>query len=339
MAVQLGDVFDKPRPRIELEKLVVQWVNEFERSGIPLYILTGNHDVIAKPGVRSALDLVKAMRTKFVRVVDRPMVLGRTKGDPGNGGLTYFFLPFPSPSIYENQQQWLDEVRVEFATIQRNRTVVVFAHLNVPGANLGEQEWIYRGGDYDIPEFIFDFPRVSVYNGHIHKQQSLRKGQIQMIGAAQRLRFSERSNTTSFALISGSKLRLKDYPGIDMVQIDVDASGISHADTPPTTAEVVEQIGYVKGAIVKIVPFVDAQTVCDWAEVEAACYRGGAFCVNVAPAVQIRKEKKQPKKRKAVVEPQEAAKAFIIDKLSDKGERKAVYRKFKKLQRTAEGAA
>lgn len=321
-AVHLGDVFDRPRPLLEHEKLVAQWVNLFEKSGINLLIMCGNHDVVAKPGLVSALDLLKASGGyRHLQIIDRPRWID---------GI--FLLPFPSPSLYGTRQEWLDEAQEVW--YEQNEGLAVFSHLNVQGAVLGDQEWVYRGGDYMLPDFVLN-SGLMIVNGHIHNQQIIGEDLL-LLGSAQHLRFGEQTDSCSFGLMDrGGDIELHDYDALNLICYQIRAQD---SDEPLTTESVKRHIDslpeteQINGeTIVKVLPQTDNQTTCDWAEIEQHLYGLGAAFVKVSNPILIGSV---PRNRKTRVtgEPQEIAKSFIVERIKDKREQKAVYRKFKSLQ-------
>jgi len=236
-AVVLGDIYDRPRPSIELEKIVMQWAQEFNRAQIRLYLMAGNHDVISKAGLISALDVIKAANLEYVHIMDRPIRCSCA-------GVPLVFAPFPSPST---EELWQSQLEAACADPE----FVAFTHLNVEGAKLGDQEWIYRGGDHDLPDLLQEHAEMIV-NGHIHKQQ--RVGNVHMLGAAQRLRFSERNNRCSFGwLPDPGKLLKTDHEGIKLRQIEIDVSAWGNNGEPMRTADAIKAIEAedVDSAIVK----------------------------------------------------------------------------------------
>lgn len=310
-AVHLGDLFDTPRPALEHEKIAIQWCNEFERSGIQLYLLTGNHDVLAAGSVASALDLIKAFPYKHVRVIDRPCVID-----------AMLFLPFPSSSLYESQSAWLDAIYVVLGDV--SRAEVAFTHLNISGVEIGEQEWVYRGGDYLLPEVMWSVVDV-LFAGHIHKPQTRLVGEdgiIYVVGAAQRFSFAERNNAIAFHIYDNVSVTTLDRKGLPLVQLEVDATCWAGS------------IGDVQGSIVKVKPFaVDGATV-DMAAIEEHLYQKGAVhvCFDVVTRETAEQEQRvQPVNR----EPLKAAAEFIktTRRTSSMEEKKALYSRFKTIHR------
>ena len=315
-AVCLGDVYDKPAPSVSLQKLVIQWANEFERACIDLHLLAGNHDVTSNAFAPTALESIRvAAPFQHVHVIDRPTVVR----DVGT------MLPFPSPGIYESHEHYV-------AAVNRlhHHEPFAFAHLNVSGAKLGEQEFVYRGADHALPEG----PWRAVLNGHIHKPQRL--GAIWIVGAAERTSFSERNEPRHFVLLrQGRVVRYTRPTALRLVQVEPDVSGwAAGRGDVPTTEEVAASIApKARGALVKVSPFVDDRSVVDWPAVEERLLAAGALSVFVAPAVRLQKAVAASSKSVAALDPAAAAARFIGARVHDKQERSRLLQTFKRLQR------
>lgn len=330
-AVHLGDLFDTPRPSLAMEKLAIQWCNEFERAGIKLHLLVGNHDVVSK-GVFSALSPLKAIDYQHVRVHETPCV---------TGGLV--FLPFPSPAIYESHSGWLGEIDGIMKADLGN--CIVFAHLNVEGATMGEQDWVYRGGDYSLPTYVPHEDSVAlVVSGHIHKHQ-WGSGRHLMLGASQKLRFNEREDPPCvFALLNDPEgkdgVELYDTgTQVELVQWELDASAWGCGGEAPNESELLHELPDVEGTLVKLQPFVDEHTSIDWGRIEAALYENGAEFVKVLSPVFVKRKEKQKPKATVVGEPLKAAAFFIKARIKEHDERKAVMRAFRRLQEDVDASS
>jgi hypothetical protein len=315
-AIHLGDVGDRPVWSISQQKLVLQWCNEFERAGIQLYILAGNHDVTNTPGVASALDVVKAAPYRLVTVVDRPSVFD---------GMV--FLPFPSPSLHESDEEWQTEVD---GVLHRGGPVspLIFAHLNVDGARLN-QEWVYRGDRYTVPKTI-----RSVFSGHIHLPQQA--GKVRCVGAAARLTFGEKTNRPAFLIVDeyGRTLTEVLAPALSMQEFEFDVSAWTNGGEPPSTDSVVCQLKRgIRGALVKVKAIVDEQSCVDWQRVEQVLYERGARHVAMAPPVPIKRDRSEERKATATEAPEKVAKRFIKTRVEDKGERREIWRRFESMQK------
>ena len=331
--VHLGDVGDRPVWSEHQQKILIQWCNEFERAELPLFLLTGNHDVLSKHGVASALDIIKTARHSFVNVVDRPQHIMIATGKGVDWAMSeMLFLPFPSPSIYREDEDWIADIKAAQSEIVDS--CVCFAHLNVDGARMGEQEVIFRGADYTIPDRILDDDRIRlVVNGHIHKPQKV--GKVLMPGAAERLNFSERNNDVRFICIDTESLDVKKYKikqAYSLIQIDIDASGWAY-ETPLTTEDVLADLGDVPdNCLIKVQPFVDEQTTIDWPSVENTLYNKDAVYVVIAPPVLAQRKRKKSQGTLTSDSPMGLAKRFLRRRVHDKAERLALLKMFKRLQ-------
>jgi len=320
IAVHLGDVFDSPRPTLANEKVLVQWANEFERAGIKLFLLTGNHDVTAHKAVSSALAVLKASPYEHVQVIDRPHAIVA-------GALSLLFLPFPSPSLFSNYNSYLEEVTEAYQEAQGN--TCIFSHLNVEGVKLGTQDFVYRGADFHLPLDITDRKDVvSVVNGHIHKTQTLEG--VHMLGAAQRTTFGERDNDVRFGFIDNSgdlKVRSVSTHAINLQQIEIDAS--AQQGSPITTEQAIARLPLAsfEGAGVKITSLVDANSLVDFGEVEEVIYDAGALFVAMGSPINVERQKKQDAPA-LVKDFSKAAKAYIGEVSSNEDEQEELFARF-----------
>lgn len=342
VAVQLGDVFDRPTPTEEQRKVVAQWCNEFDRAGIRLYIIVGNHDVLAKKESPSALQYLKSSSLNSnVWVVDRPLVLyPRSSGVAVN----LAFLPFPSPGIYRHKGEYEEDIEAALEDDDQRHQLLTFAHLNVTGAKLGNQEFVYRGADYSLPKWP-----GRIFCGHVHKPQVLRS--VTVIGAAERLRFDETDQVRCFGLVTvdlkdrfsphGINFRKVLRPdALNLVELEIDASSINGSRKAPSTGEVISDIASThirvgfNRAVIKVTPFVDHQTVVDWGEVRDWLYSDGAEHVHVAPPVSVgEKRNDKSEKKQQSKDPVKAAERFIKERVRGRKKKADLMDQFLKVLR------
>ncbi len=343
IAVQLGDVFDRPTPTERQRKVVAQWCNEFTRAGIPLFILVGNHDAMAKHSSASALQYLKASTGEHIWIIDRPTLIRPTDDERACANL--LMLPFPSPGIYDGSEEFFEDAEQALQSRDEDYQTIAFAHLNIEGAKLGNQEFVYRGADFSLPER----DEVDQYIcGHIHKPQRIRN-KVEVVGAAERLRFDETGQQRFFGLVkittkeeyaSFSISRVLRHNALNLVELEVDASGMSKPDEAPSTDEVISDIAKadINRAIVKLTPFVDKHTMVDWSAVQNWLYADGALHVHVAAPVQVTEERAKGKSRVTVKDPEKAAKGFIKERVRSKKERMALFSMFVQALREVEDA-
>lgn len=327
-AVQLGDVFDTPTPKEEHRKLFVDWLNEFEKLGIKLFVLVGNHDVLSR-GAPSALESIKAMPWESISIVSKPkLALVAPEHTP-----VLMFAPFPSPVLFKDSASWEKEC---YQRIPKGKKALLFTHSNIDGATFGDQDIVYRGADHCLPSKVIKHSSIqAVIAGHIHKPQ--RFGKTILIGAAERLRFDEKNQARYFGLIDrNGKVKLFNRTkALSMTEISVDTSCWDKGGLEPTTEGVLEYLAEydVKGLFVKVVPYVSETCSVAWGEVSKALYQMGALHVNVAAPIKVRKDVSEEKKLAySVTDPVKAAASFIKSQVRDKQEQKKLFRLFKQLR-------
>lgn len=334
-AVCLGDVYDRPAPTVAVRKMVSQWANEFQRDGVDLYLLAGNHDVTSNPDAPSALESLRVLTVpSHVHVIDRPAMV--------DGGL--LLLPFPSPGIYATRDEYDKDVqRVMFGCLES----VVLAHLVLAGAVMGEQDFPYRGEGGVLPGCI---GRQLALAGHVHKPQWVGATRLRyVVGSAERTSFAERNEERGFVILDipppsqlwgGPKVRVVlRHDALPLVQVEPDVSSWGSGGHPPTTDEIIADYSpKVVGALVKVVPFIDDQSVVDWGRVEAGLLSAGALRVFFGPAIRVSPAKARRRTGLASVEPEVAAARYIRRRVQDKQERKRLLELFKRIQETDDGS-
>jgi DNA repair exonuclease SbcCD nuclease subunit len=322
-AIHLGDLFDKCSPTIAQEKLVLQWCNEFERAGIPLYIMVGNHDVTNKVEVPSALECIRVSPFKRVRVVDRPLRLSR--------GVV--MLPFPSPGLYESQDAYDRDIHV-------CETDTVCTHLNVIGSKVGEEGNSYRAAAHYVPSRVIDDACV-VIGGHIHKPQKVGSNVV-IVGSAERMTFDEENDCKRFLLhdrySDHAESKFVARQAIELLTLEIDVTQWGSGRVGCTTSDVVCVISKkdLVNKVVRVKSFVDESTIVDWKEVEGRLYEKGAKHVFVMPRIKVSKEDKKYKQERKTSDPMQEAAAFIKSKIKSREERSVLLQMFKDMQKEVE---
>lgn len=324
-AIQLGDVFDRSTPSEVHRKQVAQWFNEFERSKIPLYVLVGNHDATNDPTTGSALATFKASRWKYVRIIDRPITINLPKQRQ-----LATFLPFPSPGIYRSFDAYLKDVEDDLINCSLQDYYgyrYIFTHLMIEGAKYGKQDFIYRGSDYAVPDYLVKDIGAKIIAGHIHKAQSVGSN-IEIVGSAQRLRYDECNDVKYFLFVDGESYNCVFNPAVRLVEIHLDV-GIDR-DIKDTTDALAYLQGDVKQRHIKITSVVDESASIDWQAIENDLYARGAVNVHIDPP-EKRHRKISSKRILITKDNVSIAKAFIKKHIDDPKDRNAAYAYFKRL--------
>lgn len=324
-AIHLGDLVDSPKMSLEREKILIQWANEFERAKLPIYIMNGNHDVTAHQTVSSALSVLKSIPYEYVTVVERPSLIEVA-------GYEILFLPFPSPSLFSSYDPYLVEAKKEYD--KATSEVVVVSHLNVYGAKLGDQEFVYRGEDFCIPDFVTESSQTSfVVNGHIHKAQAVEN--VFMLGAAQRFSFGEASNPVRFGIISDSMYRtfdVSDRVGLSLFKFELNLGTTDKGVMSTQSAvDLICRGKDVVGSCIKISPLVDSNTLANLDDISSTLYSRGVSFVWVAPAKRLEVDGEVNSFGEVTDNPFEAVKTYLNQTVKSSQDKKRRYKLFRNV--------
>lgn len=183
--VDLGDLFDRPRPSPSAYAVAMTYLRAIDR-GRRAFVLAGNHDKPSR-GITSSLEPFLGLgEVGFGEVVVEPRAVDV-------GGTRLVLLPFVTDwearrLEFESAQALLDDF-VE-RSLRDCRRAVAFTHLEVPGARLADDERVQRDVGTRIPEALLADDRVlRVYAGHVHRYQTV--GKVTVVGSALHVDFGE----------------------------------------------------------------------------------------------------------------------------------------------------
>lgn len=189
--IQLGDVFTPKNNKIPYYLYILsEWLRGIDHR----YVLVGNHDVIDYD--YNIVHTPICSQLSISGCINFPMTIWNNDCD-----YTFLFLPYLLNSFAKKQysgksaQDVLNE-RAENA-IEKNKNIIVFSHLNVVGATIGQEQEIPRGSDLYLPECCVESDKVKyIFNGHYHKNQEI--GKIHMPGCVIRLDMGEKDNINGY---------------------------------------------------------------------------------------------------------------------------------------------
>jgi DNA repair exonuclease SbcCD nuclease subunit len=153
-----------------------------KRLHVPSLWLAGNHDVIENGSGQTTLEPLKSLGDK-VSVIDSPGWYAYSATKP----IGIFALPFTPYS-----HKYDPKVQIQRDQHAPSSVQLVMGHLNVKGAQPGDEEDMVRGREVwlPVPEIQTKWPQAMIINGHIHQRQTT-PDQVHIPGSLERLRFDE----------------------------------------------------------------------------------------------------------------------------------------------------
>ena len=195
-----GDVYDKSVPSAEAVQIFDSFLTRLSGVGIPVYIISGNHDSAER--LSFGAELLKESGIYISRVYDGEIRTIETEDE--YGPLYIHLLPFLKPSVVRHALEREDmatcqeavEAALEKLKADPEKRNVLVAHQFVLGAGRCDSEEISVGGLDQIDGRVFDgFDYVAL--GHIHSPQHVGRETIRYCGTPLKYSFSEAGHKKS----------------------------------------------------------------------------------------------------------------------------------------------
>jgi len=177
-----GDVYDRAVPPADAVRLLDTALLGFARAGIPMVLISGNHDSAVRLGFGAGLSQAAGihLRTSLADAA-RPVLLGDEHGPVAIYGIPYL-LPDAVMAELDCARSHHAVLAAVTARIRQDAAdrgigrTVVLAHSFVTGARPSDSERDIRiGGIADVPAGVFGgFSYAAL--GHLHGQQQVAPG-------------------------------------------------------------------------------------------------------------------------------------------------------------------
>jgi len=272
-----GDAYKSREPSQTQQREFAKRINRLSTSGIPIFLLIGNHDLPNAIGRATTTEIFDTLAVKNVYVSNRPEIYHI----PTNSGtIQIASLPWLRRSgllskeetknltfeqINQRLQQVLtDTIAANVPKLEPGLPSILAAHVWVSGAKVGSERLMTIGQEHilllsNVAHPAFDYIAL----GHIHKHQVLSNSPpVVYPGSLERLDFSEEEDDKGFYLVeietdkeTGKRRVSFDFhqvTGRRFVTINID---IEPRDTDPTSTvlkAIGEQEDKVKDAIIRL---------------------------------------------------------------------------------------
>jgi exonuclease SbcD len=221
-----GDVYDRAVPSTDAVRLLDHALVAFAGAGIPLVLVSGNHDSAVRLGFGGGLSAVAGvhLRTAVAEIAE-PVLLADEHGPVGVYGIPYLLPDAAMAELgaerrHESVLRKATELVLADAAARGITRTVVLSHAFVTGGEASESERDLRvGGIGDAPASVYHGVTYAAL-GHLHRPQEVR-----LEGSATRLRYSGSPIAFSFSERHDTK---------SVVLLDLGADGIDDITTIPT---------------------------------------------------------------------------------------------------------
>lgn len=221
--VLAGDLYDKPVPPADAVTVLDGFMTELSARGIPLLMISGNHD---SPERLDFGSILLSARGVYLAGAFTGVPKCVTVGE-GEDAADFYLLPFIRPgnvrAFYpdEDIRSYDDAMRcvMRHTELSGDRPSVLIAHQFVTAGGISpersDSEVLSLGGtdNVDVSNFL---PFTYVALGHIHRPQRLTRDSVRYAGSPLKYSFSEAAHQKSAVLVT---LHGQSEPEIELVPL------------------------------------------------------------------------------------------------------------------------
>jgi exonuclease SbcD len=212
-----GDAYKSREPTPTQQRELARRINRLAQGGVPVFLLTGNHDLPNAFGRATATEIFDTLAIKKVYVSSRPDVYCIPTE---SGPLQIVTLPWLRRSALLSKEETKD---LDFSQINQrmqevltgivansvqkldpNLPAILAAHVWVVGAKVGSEAGMTIGQEHtlllsNIAHPAFDYVAL----GHIHRHQVLQQKSPPVVyaGSLERLNFGEEADDKGFYVV------------------------------------------------------------------------------------------------------------------------------------------
>lgn len=212
-----GDIYKSRSPNPTHQREFARRVSRLRAAGVPVFILTGNHDISPAAGRAHSVEIFDALGVEGVTIADRPRL--HVVATPA-GPLQIIALPWVTRHtlLTRDELRGASFAQVEYDLRRRLESfiedaarrldpampAIIAFHGSVDGAQLGAERAMTLGQDLVLPRSVLTQPGVAyIALGHIHKHQALSHDPPMVYpGSIERVDFGERDEPKGCVLVT-----------------------------------------------------------------------------------------------------------------------------------------
>ncbi len=271
-----GDAYKSRDPNQTHQREFARRIARLSSEGIPVFLLTGNHDV---PHITSRATTIDIFRTLKIANVYTAESLKTFLVETKDGPLQIVALPWirrgsflareeilgmPLELVNEEIQKRLSEILLaEAVRLDASIPAILAGHISLSDAKTSSEQYMMLGRDHILLKSALALPQFDyVALGHIHRHQVLSDNpMIVYAGSPVRTDFSEEADVKGFCLVEldpskpcGSRLSRFEFKEVETRRFLTITVAIDQAANDPTSA-VVEavQAREISGAVVRVI--------------------------------------------------------------------------------------
>lgn len=241
-----GDIYKSRTPNPTHQREFARRVRRMLSAGLPVFILTGNHDVSPAAGRAHAIEIFDTLAVEGVTIADRPRL---HRIDTRSGPVQIIALPWVTRHHLLTKEELRLASFLEIETMLLERVdrfltataedldpavpAVLTIHGTIDGATVGIERQIMLGRELLLPRSVVSLPGVDyVAMGHVHKHQVLgNHPPVVYAGSIERIDFGEEHEDKGCVLVElargNTTWRFHKLAARPFITIDVDVRSSS----------------------------------------------------------------------------------------------------------------
>ncbi|MEI7553754.1 exonuclease SbcCD subunit D [Candidatus Chlorohelix sp.] len=212
-----GDAYKSRDPNPTVQREFAQRIQRLASNGIPVYLLTGNHDL---PSISNRAHAIEIFQTLHVPNVYVAREIGLTLIKTKSGPLQVVALPWVTRAGLIAKEEYRGKAMEELNELMTVRITnalnafitkldpqipaVLAAHATIAGSVFGLERSIMLGQDLVIQKSMLSASRFDyVAVGHIHKHQHYEVDGVSIVypGSIERIDFGEEKEDKGFVIV------------------------------------------------------------------------------------------------------------------------------------------
>jgi exonuclease SbcD len=272
-----GDAYKNREPTPTQQREFARRINRLAQKGIPVFLLTGNHDLPNAFGRATATEIFDTLAIQKVYVSSRPDIY---RIPTRSGILQIVSLPWLRRSALLSREETknlklkqinerLEQILTDIITANAQKLdpklpAILAAHVWVVGAKVGSESSMTIGQEHtllpgSIAQPAFDYIAL----GHIHRHQVVHENPpVVYAGSLERLNFSEEADEKGFYVVdiepdgeTGERrvsFKFHRLSGRRFLTIDANIDPGETDPTPVVIKAITEQAGNIGDSIVRL---------------------------------------------------------------------------------------
>lgn len=288
-----GDAYRTGRPTPTQERELARHIERIGRAGLPLVMITGNHDLPSSSGQAHAIEVFRTLELPHLYLTDR---LETLHVPTRRGTLQVICIPYPARHRFPSQagidpgslsgEQEQRKIASELERFIENEAAgrnpgepaVLLAHIGISEASLsGTERTMHLADEVKLPRSALMRPGIDYCAlGHVHRFQDLNpEGSPPIVypGTIERIDFGEEKDKKGFVIaeVEPGRARYQFFPLASRPFVTIQRDLSAEPDPTEAIRKAIEQEA-IEGAVVRLeCTLTDEQKITiDLKEIDAA---------------------------------------------------------------------